>query len=116
MWYINADVDPSANTIQNEEFKSEARADLEGSSEELDDKNLQRTADSKDLSPRRRHRDLSDATSTTSLLGELLVRFFLYMKSQDRLTLILVITSISILLLMQVHTRKLVEQFQFAIN
>ncbi|OVA14958.1 GRAM domain [Macleaya cordata] len=101
-------VSSNANTIQNDDVQLEGHAEIEGPSERLDDENLLRVAqvasDSKDFSPRLEypvHGDLSDATSTTALLRELLARFCSYMKSQHHLPLILVITSISILLLMQ---------------
>ncbi|KAI3852821.1 hypothetical protein MKX03_028655 [Papaver bracteatum] len=99
-------VNPSLNAIPNDEVQLETvgSSELNDNSLEITTHAATNTKHSRNRSRRREspmRRDASDASSTTSLLREILARFCVYMKNQNRLPMILVIACISILILMQ---------------
>ncbi|KAI3919140.1 hypothetical protein MKW98_016693 [Papaver atlanticum] len=102
----SASANPSLNATPNDEVQLETvgPSELNDNSLEITTHAASNTKHSRNRSRRREspvRRDASDASSTTSLLREILARFFVYMKNQNRLPLILVIACISILILMQ---------------
>ncbi|XP_026420659.1 protein VASCULAR ASSOCIATED DEATH 1, chloroplastic-like [Papaver somniferum] len=102
----SASVNPSLNAIPNDEVQLETvgPSELNDNSLEITTHAATNTKHSRNRSRRRESpvgRAASDASSTTSLLREIVETFCVYMKNQNRLPLILVIASISILILMQ---------------